>query len=144
MLVLFLTYFQFSCTVFSTHLIKNYHKKNENIRLISVFQSVCWYTIYLNQLHNVIIIWHHWTVFAFNYVVFPKIAFVVMMWTVFLRLSRAIRDLLLWAGCWIIALSKTKGNVLTEISGSEFLKNIYFMQLVFFHPLSPVSNSHVL
>ena len=34
--VLTYVYFQFSCTVFSTHWIKNYHKKNENILLISV------------------------------------------------------------------------------------------------------------
>jgi hypothetical protein len=100
--------------------------------LISVFQSVCWYIIYLNQLFNVVINWCHWTLFDFVYIYFPKIAFVVMMWTVFLWLSMAISDLLLWTGYWNIALSKTKGNFLTELCGSEFLKNVCFMQLVTF------------
>jgi len=39
-------------------------------------------------------------------------------------------------------LSKTKGNVLTERSGCEFLKNVCFMQLVISNPVSTVSNSN--
>jgi hypothetical protein len=52
------------------------------------------------------------------------------MWTVYLWFSIPISDLMLWAGYWNIVLWKTKGNVLTELGGCEFLKIFGFMQLV--------------
>jgi len=55
----------------------------------------------------------------------------------------AISGLLLCAGYWNIALSKMKGNVLTEMSGCEILENIFFMQLVISNTVSAVPNSHI-
>ena len=101
-----------------------------------------WYIIYLNELYIVIINQRHLTVFVFIYIYFPKIAFIVLMWIVFLWLSMAMSDLLLWSGYWNIASSKMKGNILTT-DGLLISWNVSFMQLVVSNPFSTSANSHV-
>ena len=48
---------------------------------VAVFKE-SFYTIYLNQLYSDIIDCRHLTVFAFSFIYFLKIPFVVTMWTV--------------------------------------------------------------
>jgi hypothetical protein len=110
-----------------------------NVTLITV-SKVFLYITFLKYPYNAITNWCLLTVFVFNNIYFPKITFVVTMWTVVLWFNMPISDLLLWTGYGNIALLKTKWSVLTELRVYKFLKNIRFMEFVICNPISTVSN----